>query len=272
MIKMDKFICPVCKEPLVQKEKSLVCQNRHTFDISKYGYVNLLSGGGGNHGDSREMIKARQDFLSKGYYQSLADAISEQFCGFSKKGDILLDAGCGDCYYSKYIGDRLLEKDIGAQFICVDVSKEATRFGARHFKAAQTACASVYALPLADNSVDGVLSVFSPMAKEEFLRVLKPGGHLVIAGPGARHLWSLKAAVYDEPYENTLDDFALEGFTLAARQSLDYTIHLNSNKEIKDLFSMTPYSHKTSKEDIAKLDKLESLTTEVCFEIAVYKK
>ena len=39
---MANFICPVCSQQLTVKEKSYICKNRHTFDISSKGYVNLL--------------------------------------------------------------------------------------------------------------------------------------------------------------------------------------------------------------------------------------
>jgi len=35
------FACPLCKEALKFQDHSLVCTNRHSFDIAKYGYVNL---------------------------------------------------------------------------------------------------------------------------------------------------------------------------------------------------------------------------------------
>ena len=66
---MDFFICPVCKEKLYAQNKSLVCNNNHTFDIAKSGYVNLLlskQAGKNVHGDNKLMVRARRDFLSKG--------------------------------------------------------------------------------------------------------------------------------------------------------------------------------------------------------------
>ena len=63
------LLCPVCGNQLEQKDGSYRCIKGHCFDISSTGYVNLLLSGGkasGVHGDSKEMVRARQDFLSKG--------------------------------------------------------------------------------------------------------------------------------------------------------------------------------------------------------------
>ena len=35
------FACPICQENLTLVESSLKCSNRHSFDLSKFGYVNL---------------------------------------------------------------------------------------------------------------------------------------------------------------------------------------------------------------------------------------
>ena len=36
------WTCPLCREPLVHEQNSLVCVSRHCFDIASEGYVNLL--------------------------------------------------------------------------------------------------------------------------------------------------------------------------------------------------------------------------------------
>ena len=46
----------------------------------------------------------------------------------------------------------------------------------------------------------------------------------------------------------------------------------HDNREIESLFKMTPYYYKTSRTDQQKLEKLNSLTTEIEFCVLVYKK
>lgn len=64
---MSIFICPVCGEKLDRSGKSYICPNRHTFDMAKSGYVNLLptNNSGSVHGDNKLMLRARREFLEK---------------------------------------------------------------------------------------------------------------------------------------------------------------------------------------------------------------
>ncbi len=264
---MTEFICPICKEPL-SGEKSLKCSNNHCFDRAKSGYINLLSGKGGNHGDPKDMVIARKNFLDRGYYKPLADVIAGSALTVTPKDGVLLDCGCGECYYTDIVNAALPD----AHIMGIDVSKDAVNYGAKRNRNIDLAVASVYAIPVADISIDTVISIFAPAATEEFARVLKPEGHLIMAIGGENHLWSLKKAVYDIPYKNETADYSIDGFEFVDKKEVKYTIDLQTNEDIKNLFSMTPYYHKTSQADIAKLDNLSSLTTEIEFEILIYKK
>lgn len=39
---MLDLLCPVCGETLVREERVWHCKNRHSFDVARSGYVNLL--------------------------------------------------------------------------------------------------------------------------------------------------------------------------------------------------------------------------------------
>ena len=72
------FVCPKCANPLTEEGGSARCKNGHSFDKAKAGYYNLiLSSVGGTHGDNRDMVEARRDFLDTGAYKPLADKVSE---------------------------------------------------------------------------------------------------------------------------------------------------------------------------------------------------
>ena len=93
----DILVCPKCKMPLAQAGGSFVCGQRHTYDISKHGYVNLVNTSSQKEsGDSKEMSRARTSFLSGGAYGQFRDAL----CRAAGKGDTLVDAGCGEGYYT----------------------------------------------------------------------------------------------------------------------------------------------------------------------------
>ena len=84
--------------------------------------------------------------------------------------------------------------------------------------------------------------------------MLRPDGHLLRVVPMERHLWELKAAVYDTPYENPPADLAADGFTLVRQEELRRTITLTSQEDIQALFQMTPYYYKTGADDQRKLE------------------
>ena len=92
--------CPICGNPLQTENRSLRCANRHSFDLAKSGYVNLLPGGG-THGDNDQMVKARTAFLSKGCYAFLRDQLKQELA--NEPVHTFADLGCGEGYYTSVI-------------------------------------------------------------------------------------------------------------------------------------------------------------------------
>lgn len=269
------FICPVCREALADEEKLYKCGNGHCFDKSKFGYVNLLQSqksSAKRHGDDRMMIRARRDFLDKGYYSFLQDSLVNICDELLTNGAAVIDAGCGECWYSSGIKQKLSENGKDICFYGVDISKDALEFASKRKSDITAAVASVFELPFADNSADLLLNVFSPEADAEYLRVLKKGGIMIRVIPLEKHLFELKAAVYDKPYLNDIPAPDVDGFKLIKAEKIRQTLDIASNDDIQNLFKMTPYYYKTGKDDQAKLDILDSLNVKAEFEIRVYRK
>lgn len=272
---MYGFICPVCGNDLTTTDKSMKCINNHNFDISKSGYVNLLMNQKikeKRHGDDRLMVLSRRDFLNKGYYNILMDKLYPIIGKHSVKGCRILDAGCGECWYTSNIYNYLTGNQIEPQMLAVDISKDALSAGARRNQDIKLAVASIFQLPVRDKSCNILFNIFAPHSSKEFSRVLKKDGILIRVIPLEKHLFTLKKIVYDEPYENTIESYELNGFMLAEKLELRDTIHINCNEDIMSLFKMTPYYYKTSVEDQKKIQALNELDTEVEFGILVYKK
>ena len=268
---MNFFICPICKSPFEQRGRSLVCPNNHCFDLSKQGYVNLLrpaKSGAVRHGDDKLMVGARTAFLGAGFYDSLRAAVTETVCAHAKENPVVLDAGCGEGFYTSHVRNALGE---GASVYGVDVSRDAIHAAARDRKL-RLAVASIFDLPAQNESVDILLNLFAPYDAGEFSRVLKQGGTLIRVFPRERHLWELKCAVYDTPYENEIDTLELDGFTLTQKREITFPLDLNKQEYIDTLFKMTPYYYHTSAQDKAKLLSLDTLTTCVDFYIRIYRK
>ena len=271
---MSHFICPVCGEPLERQEKVYSCENSHSFDISKKGYVNLLlsSASGKIHGDDKAMMRARADFLARGFYNALSERIADSAAAHCKDGGVILDAGCGEGKYTSDIATALKKSGKRAEVVGVDISKDAINLAAGRDKTCRFAVASAAKLPMAENSADVMISIFAPFFAEEFSRVLKNDGAIIRAYPLARHLWELKELVYDTPYENPETDMEEAGFEISERHELRYGVLLESSDDIKNLFIMTPYFYRTSEEDIEKLSRIDKLELTLEFGIVVYKK
>ena len=76
--KFDLFRCPVCKADLTLAGRSLRCPARHSFDLARSGYVNLLTGRGAvpaEGGDDAQQLAHRDAFLAKGHFNAVTDAI-----------------------------------------------------------------------------------------------------------------------------------------------------------------------------------------------------
>lgn len=268
-MKSSKFICPVCSLALTQDNKVYKCENRHSFDISRQGYVNLLSGASkGTHGDNKEMIISRKSFLDKGYYlplaNSLAKAVQKEM---PQEGVSYLDAGCGEGYYTEAIQKKLCCDCYG-----IDISKDALIYASKRLSSARLAVASVYHMPFADSSFDLITSVFAPFERDEYLRVLKKGGRCFMVIPGKEHLFELKSLIYDTPYKNQVAPFEIEGFRLIHNTELSYKATVNSSADLHSLFAMTPYYYRTSEQNKARLIGIESLDITVNFIILGYEK
>ena len=269
---MDLFICPVCKRTLTFCEKVYICENRHSYDISKYGYVNLLMSQKSSkkrHGDDKLMIQSRQDFLNKNYYKPLLDCITEIVMKKANNKPLsVLDAGCGEGYYSANIKQSVPQ----CEMYGIDISKDALIFAHRRDKYITLAAAGCNKLPFTDNSFDVLLNIFSPTCTNEYSRVLKHDGLLIRAVPLKEHLFELKSAVYDTPYKNPEEPHTLDMFSLIEFHEIKYTFHLNTNQEIKALFKMTPYYYKTSRSDQEKLNSINKLDIQAEFGVEVFIK
>ena len=264
------FICPNCGEYLKREGTSYYCVRRHCFDIAKQGYINLLRSNQSSlkhHGDDRLMVKARRDFLEKGFYAELKDRLCDDIMHMTDKPSVLIDAGCGEGYYTRAVTESLKNKNALAAAGGVDISKDAVAYAARAGGNIQYAVAGVFDLPVKDETADIVLNIFAPLAYEEFYRILKLGGILAVVYPLENHLIELKQTVYEKAYKNDRVPDVPQGFGLITVREIKQVIHLESNEDIVNLFKMTPYYYKTGADDQKKLESITRLDTS--FEVGI---
>ena len=272
---MISLICPVCGSDLNRIENSLKCEKNHSFDIARQGYVNLLMSNKSSlkhHGDDKLMVKARSDFFEKGYYNPLRSAVIKAIMKHHRENIHVIDSGCGDCWYTEGVYKALVEAGMNPTVTGIDISKDALIAGRKRCRELTLCVASASKLPIKTGGADILLNIFSPLEAGEYSRVLKTDGILIRAVPMEKHLWGLKQAVYDKPYENPPVDTALDGFELVDTIEVRERIKLLSTEDIQNLFKMTPYYYKTGEKDQQKLTKLDSLETELEVMVMSYKK
>lgn len=266
---MTTWRCPVCRAPLglAATRREWRCDDGHAFDVAKEGYVNLLI----THqrrkrepGDSADMIRDRRTFLDGGWYEPLREALRP----FAGRGPTL-DAGCGEGHYTRGWTDLW----------GIDISKPAVRLAARRRTEAgeQYAVASVYDLPVADGSIDTIISVFAPLHSPEFERVLVEGGRAVTVTPGPRHLEGLAAHLFAdvEPHPGG-GPFEREGAETQLRPveriEVAYDLDLRDPAAIAALLGMTPYAWYVDEATRERVRSLRSLSTAVEFVVSVYAR
>lgn len=254
------LVCPICQQPLSRNEKSAYCHNHHVFDYAKSGYLNLYLFNRKNHGDSVESRKARTTFLESDTYSFLRDYLSR--CIQEEGATVLGDLGCGEGYYTRAFP---VETKFG-----FDLSKEALIYAAKHDSITSYVLSSIFHIPLADETLDTIVTCFAPVANHEIERLLKKDGSFFLVTPGPKHLFELKEMLYEKPYENVIKEIELS-IPLVKEEIISQTFE--TDKQLRyALFEMTPYAYHTSQKDRDKLLQVDSLTITAEFVIRQYKK
>ncbi len=275
------FACPACGEPLPVGSGSYVCANGHRFDLAREGYVNLLLAQyrrSKDPGYSKEMIAGRREFFDAGHYAPLADGVAGCVRSVLPAGPdrVVVDAGCGEGYYLRRLRHLLAQ---GARYegvvLCgLDISKHGVRVAARRDPQSLYAVAGTYRMPILPRRVDVLLTHFSPVSAEEFRRVVKPGGAVLVGGPGEGHLFSLKELFYDTPapHEPSATLAEERGFDLIDTHAIRYPLSLRGSGQVANLLLMTPYFWSVDDDTRAEIAALDVLDTEVDVVVHTYRR
>ncbi|MBQ8392890.1 MAG: methyltransferase domain-containing protein [Clostridia bacterium] len=270
----SSLVCPICQRPLAKSDSSLKCELGHSYDFAKSGYINLLNPGKKNNaktGESKEMIQARTSFFASGHYQKIKEYLIELIKDYKK--DLIIDAGCGEGYYTEGVAEKYPESTV----IGFDMSKHGAEHGSKSSRAkgiANTfyAVSNIFNMPLYDECADVIINLFAPVPYEEFARVLKKGGYLIIGASGAKHLIGLKGILYENVYLNELNVHKNAAFEHICIKNLTYDIEIFGNDTIMKLFTMTPYYHHTSDADKNKLSAISKLNTTIEVDFTILRK
>ncbi|MDU7016225.1 MAG: methyltransferase domain-containing protein, partial [Streptococcus mitis] len=188
------FACPNCQENLTLVESGLKCSNRHSFDLAKFGYVNLAPQIKQSTNYDKENFQNRQQILQSGFYQVILEVVSDLLSN-SKNAKTILDIGCGEGFYSRKLQERHPDKT----FYAFDISKDSVQIAAKSEPnwAVNWFVGDLARLPIKDTSMDILLDIFSPANYGEFRRVLSKDGILIKVIPTENHLKEIRQKVQD---------------------------------------------------------------------------
>ena len=235
------FACPICRENLTLVETSLKCCNRHSFDLAKFGYVNLAPQIKQSANYDKENFQNRQQILEAGFYQAILDAVSDLLAN-SETSTTILDIGCGEGFYSR----KLQESHPGKTFYAFDISKDSVQIAAKSEPnwAVNWFVGDLARLPIKDGSMDILLDIFSPANYGEFRRVLSKDGILIKVIPTENHLKEIRQRVQDQltnkDYSNQdIKEHFQEHFSIQSIQTASLTKSITAEQR-QALLSMTP--------------------------------
>lgn len=253
------FACPICQENLTLLETNFKCCNRHSFDLAKFGYVNLAPQIKQSANYDKENFQNRQQILEAGFYQAILDAVSDLLAS-SKTTTTILDIGCGEGFYSRKLQESHSEKT----FYAFDISKDSVQIAAKSEPnwAVNWFVGDLARLPIKDANMDILLDIFSPANYGEFRRVLSKDGILIKVIPTENHLKEIRQRVQDQltnkEYSNQdIKEHFQEHFTILSSQTASLTKTITA-EQLQALLSMTPllFHVDQSKIDWSKLTEI----------------
>ncbi len=237
MHQLERLRCPHCLGALSAIESSLRCEQNHTFDIARKGYVNFVAAGA-DPLYTKTLWQARRDVFAAGFFAPLTQRLDQLL----SPNALVLDAGCGEGWQLS----QLCATRVG---IGVDLARDAVAMAAGLDKRCDWLVANLANLPLVDNAVDVVVNLLSPAAYREFERVLKPGGRLLKVMPGTRHLEQLRSLWHKETTRSESVDHFCSRYPSAACEALTYTLPVGTL--LPQLCAMTPLgAHQSRPADI----------------------
>ena len=235
------FACPICQENLTLVVTSLKCCNHHSFDLAKFGYVNLAPQIKQSANYDKENFQNRQQILEAGFYQAILEVVSDLLSN-SKNAKTILDIGCGEGFYSRKLQERHPDKT----FYSFDISKDSVQIASKSEPnwAVNWFVGDLARLPIKDASMDILLDIFSPANYGEFRRVLSKDGILIKVIPTENHLKEIRQKVQDQlikkDYSNQdIKNHFQEHFTILSSQTASLTKTITAD-QLQALLSMTP--------------------------------
>ncbi|ACL18347.1 conserved hypothetical protein [Desulfitobacterium hafniense DCB-2] len=277
--------CPICHNSMALiNKKSLICRDKHCFDLAKQGYVNLLS-----HGIktkyNKQLFEARKLLAQSGFFEPLNQLLCTLIGNLMNNSEgkaqgpflNIVDAGCGEGSHLATIQQKLLQsKGIQPLGVGMDLAKEGIQMAARDYGSIFWCVADLAQCPFGDQQFNVLLNILSPANYSEFARILTDDGLIIKVVPEKDYLKELREILYEETakqdYSNAKTRELFENhLQLCKLVPLRYSVTLDQPL-IGNLVQMTPLTWGAEETRIAKVLKLESLEITIDLTIMVGQK
>lgn len=260
----EQLACPLDQLPLSNRQSQYLCSNEHCYDISRKGYVNLLSvqsKRSKSPGDNEQLVDARNRFLDLNLYSPLLQTVLEEVAAIARAACgqhlAIVDAGCGTGHFIRDLKEHLCRISSSGDFSLMgfDISKKAIQCASKKSSQITWAVATAKKIPIQTKSIDLICCLFGFPHFREFHRILKEGGKLLVIEPGKDHLIELRRQIYPEikDKEMQLTKQADAFFQLQTSFHCKTALLNIASSVTADLINMTPHSLK------ARSDKLKAL-------------
>ena len=248
------FACPLCQSTMKLAEQSrFVCEDNHSFDISRQGYIHLAPQAHATKYD-RSLFEARNNIMTNGFFNPLLEKIIDIIHQFNNEQEQLkmIDAGSGEGSHLAHILSQFPNNQIDG--FGIDLAKEGILRAAKDYPGHSWVVADLANSPFQDNAFHILLNILSPANYSEFSRILKKNGLFIKVVPGKNYLKQLRQAFHADTEREERDPVAqvAEHFTHVKAERMTYHFPLDS-KLLESLIRMTPLTWHASEDQVKRV-------------------
>ena len=261
--------CPICKSGgAFQEGGSFVCEKGHCYDISSRGYIHFAPDVTPNK-YGKELFLSRRALFDAGIFQPVVDTMDALIMRYCQDLERIVDAGCGEGYYSRALKNCQLVKNVFG----MDLSKDAIRMAAARTKGIFWAVGDLAKIPIKNERIDLVLNILTPANYEEFGRILKPDGLLIKIVPGGSYLTEIRERLEKkkkESGEEKVKEYFAKRVDWLEEKEIRYSVPTDPDSMLH-FFQMTPMTFDIPYQ-AERLEDIHSVTVDFSFLVGRKKK